>query len=192
MEIKASEEAPQLGRDAQSFLLRTAREAITAALRGVSYGPPRRAPAPLSDPGACFVSLHHGGELRGCIGVMRAQRPLADAVAHCAQAAAFEDPRFPPLTGEELAHLEIEISVLGVMRPLLPGEMPRPGVHGVVIAQGSLEGLLLPQVAVENGWSALQLMEETCRKAGLSRDAWRRGAQASVFLARVFSERELT
>jgi hypothetical protein len=190
-EIKTSSDAPQLGREAQALLLRVARDAIAAALCGQPRASPPEIPAPLNEPAACFVSLHQGGDLRGCIGVVKALRPLIDAVAHCARAAAFEDPRFEPLTKEDLAGIEIEISVLGGMRPLEEGELPRPGLDGVVISQGGREGLLLPQVATENGWDARRLMEETCRKAGLPRDSWLRGARASVFQARVFSERDL-
>lgn len=187
MEIKKLD-PPALDPESEQLLLRMARDSIAAALSGEEYRTPAELPPELGEPGAAFVSLHLGGELRGCIGVVRPLEPLANAVAHCACAAALEDPRFPPLAPQELADVTIEISVLGAMRPLAPGEMPRPGVDGVVVAQGPRQGLLLPQVASEHGWNAARLLQETCLKAGLPADAWKFGAQVRVFQARVFSE----
>jgi len=188
MEIKTPHDPPALDAEARAALLRLARAAICAGVRGEDWSRPRALLPPLNEPGAAFVSLHLEGDLRGCIGVLRPSPTLAEAVAHCARAAALEDPRFAPLAAHELARTLIEISVLGALRPLAAAELPRPGVDGVVVAREDRQGLLLPQVAVGRGWSAERFLEETCRKAGLPRDAWRRGALVSVFQAQVFSE----
>lgn len=188
MEIKVPESPPALSPDAERLLLKVARESIAAALRGEEYSPPEGLPAPLGEPGAVFVSLHLGADLRGCIGVTRPLPTLAGAVTQCARAAALEDPRFPPLGEEELGGSTIEISVLGGTRALAPGEMPRVGVDGLVVSKGPCHGLLLPQVAREHGWSPQRFLEEACRKAGLPRDAWKSGARVRAFQARVFSE----
>jgi AmmeMemoRadiSam system protein A len=192
MEINTPDPLPNLSREAQEALLRVARASIAAALRGEAYAPPEGLPPPCEQPGAAFVSLHAGGDLRGCIGMVRTLTPLASVVAHCARAAALEDPRFPPLGAEELARVDIEISVLGQTRPLPPGALPRPGVDGVVVSWSGRQGLLLPQVATEQGWDGKRLLEEACLKAGLEREAWAHGARAEIFQARVFSERSLT
>lgn len=170
-------------------LLELARAAVVARVTG------RAAPAtggedlPVQRAGA-FVSLHRGGELRGCIGHIEADRPLPDVVARVAASAATEDPRFPPLTPAELPLVDIEISVLGPLEridPTNPAQI-EIGRHGLVIDQGGRRGLLLPQVATEWGWDRETFLEHLCLKAGLPRDAWRAGAAVYRFEAEVFSE----
>jgi len=192
MEIKAQAWTPDLRGEDQSLLLGVARASIAAALRGDAFVLPGDLPASLAQPRGTFVSLHLDGGLRGCIGVIQPRQPLAGCVAHCARAAALEDPRFLPLPAPDLRRVIIEISVLGAIRLLGAGEVPRPGVDGAIVSQGGRQALLLPQVATERGWSARRFLEETCNKAGLPRDAWERGAQVEVFRACVFSERILT
>ncbi|MEE9218680.1 MAG: AmmeMemoRadiSam system protein A [Acidobacteriota bacterium] len=192
MEIKNPAEAPQLSCGERRILLDIARGAITAAAHNEVYRVPRGLPAALQQPQGTFVSLHIHGKLRGCIGVLHASRTLAQAVAHCACSAALRDPRFPPLEPQELPETVIEVSVLGCLRLLEHGRMPSPGVDGVMVDQGSQQGLLLPQVATEFGWDAERLLAETCHKAGLAPDAWRRGARVRVFQAQVFSEEGAT
>lgn len=136
-----------------------------------------------------FVTLHVVGRLRGCIGILAATEPLGRTVAECARAAAFEDPRFTPLRAEEIPTLTLEVSILGPRRPLAdPGSL-RLGEEGLVVTSGSRSGLLLPQVAVEQGWGAVEFLEAACRKAGLPRTAWRDGARVERFAAQVFRER---
>src|SRR3974390_933486 len=113
-----------------------------------------------------FVSLHVGGKLRGCIGMLEPCEPLGVSIAHCAASAALHDPRFAPMREEELEHTEIEVSVLSPLQPMRPEEI-EIGKHGLLIEQGRHRGLLLPQVATEHGLDAERFLEETCRKAGL-------------------------
>lgn len=179
-----------LTKDEQRFLLEWARRAIGAGLAGGTRGrdaAPVTPPETLRQPGAAFVTLHARGALRGCVGTIRARTPLYQAVAEAAVSAALHDPRFPPLEADELPALEIEISVLSPMFPLEPGQV-KPGEHGLLISDGYYRGLLLPQVASEHGWSREQFLEETCLKAGLDREAWKRGAKLEAFTAFVFSE----
>ena len=115
---------------------------------------------------------------------------LADVVARSAINAALHDSRFRSITAEEIAGLEIEISVLTVPERILP-EAIIAGHHGLLIVRGSSRGLLLPQVASERNWSSLRLLEETCKKAGLAGDVWRDSAtEVFGFTAEVFSEKE--
>jgi len=135
-----------------------------------------------------FVTLHTRGRLRGCIGVVEAFEQLDESVAHCAVSAALRDPRFSPVRAEELPELEIELSLLSPPEAILP-ENIEIGKHGLLISQGSKRGLLLPQVAVEHRLGREQLLEETCRKAGLAAQAWREPeTQILGFTCEVFSE----
>ncbi len=125
-----------------------------------------------------FVTLTIGGRLRGCIGSLEGREPMVDGVRHNAVNAAFHDPRFPALTKKELDKLRIEVSVLTDPKPLAYTDANdllkklRPGIDGVIIAQGYASATFLPQV-----WEQLQDKEEflahLCMKAGLSPDAWK-------------------
>jgi AmmeMemoRadiSam system protein A len=139
-----------------------------------------------------FVTLHARGRLRGCIGVIEAFEPLGESIARCAANAALRDPRFPPVRVEELPELQIELSLLSPLEPILP-ENIEIGMHGLLISQGPKRGLLLPQVAVEHKLSRDQLLEETCRKAGLSANAWQEpDTKIFGFTCEVFSEAKNT
>ena len=171
----------------RALLLQLARDAIVAH---VGAAPP---PAPsLADVcarlGGAFVSLHNRGDLRGCIGHIEPNEPLGKVVPRCAVAAAATDPRFPPITPEELAQIDIEISLLGALEPIHGPEEIVVGRHGLVVELGWHRGLLLPQVATEWNWNAETFLVHTCHKAGLPRDAWKRGAQIWRFEAEVFGE----
>ena len=139
-----------------------------------------------------FVSLHVRGDLRGCIGYPQADRPLGEVIAHCAVSAAAEDPRFPPLTLDDLADAQIEISVLGPIEPVNDVSEIAVGRHGLIVSHGHLKGLLLPQVATERGWDRETFLAHTCLKAGLKRDAWLSGTQIFKFEAEVFAEQAST
>ncbi|HSE15255.1 MAG TPA: AmmeMemoRadiSam system protein A [Candidatus Deferrimicrobium sp.] len=143
----------------------------------------------LAAPGAAFVTLTKNGRLRGCIGYTEAVAPLFKVVQECAVAAATEDPRFPPVSPAELPSLRVEISVLTPMFPIRPEEV-EVGRHGLLVAQGRMRGLLLPQVPVEWGWDRETFLDQTCVKAGLPPSAWRHGATLRAFTAEVFGERE--
>ena len=174
--------------DERRELLDIARAAIAAALEGRDADARGTTSAALG-PGAAFVTLHHGGELRGCIGRLEPGDRLADVVADCAVSAATRDPRFPQLTTRELTHgTEIEISVLSPMQQVASPEEIEVGRDGLLIRQGPHSGLLLPQVATEWGWDRETFLAQTCRKAGLPLDAWKRGAEVSRFQAEIFNE----
>jgi len=170
------------------FLLRRARDAIAAALRSQSV-PPADDPTPsLLTPAGVFVSLHRFGELRGCVGTLTADRPLHETVERIAVAAAFEDPRFPPLSQAELADTEIEISRLGPLIPTRAADVV-VGRDGVCVARGDARGVLLPQVAGHHGWDRERLLDEVCRKAYLPGDTWREpDCEILRFTAEIFGD----
>lgn len=118
-----------------------------------------------------FVTLKIRGQLRGCIGHIVGDKPLYQNVYAMAQAAAFQDPRFRPLSPAEFETLEIEISVLSPLELCPDPERIEVGRHGLLIQQGGHSGLLLPQVATEWKWDRLTFLRQTCHKAGLPPDA---------------------
>ena len=171
----------------RQLLLRLAREALAAHVGAGAAHVPGATPL-LEQWRGAFVTLHHHGELRGCIGHIEPNQPLGTVVARCAIAAGTTDPRFPPITPTELEQLEIEISLLGPLEAIAgPGEI-EIGRHGLVVELGWQRGLLLPQVATEWGWDAETFLAQTCHKAGVARDAWKSGAKIWRFEAEVFGE----
>ena len=174
--------------DAQKHaLVDLARQSVVATVT-------RAAPPALSlavpDASGVFVTIKHRGELRGCLGTLQCHRGLAEEVVRCAADAATEDPRFPPVSADELADLAVEVSVLGPLEPIDPREADAIviGRHGLVAERGFRRGLLLPQVATEWSWNVEQFLRQTCLKAGLEQDAWQRDARISRFEAEVFGE----
>jgi len=168
-------------------LLEFARRSVQAAVTRASD--PVVPLAPIFDRKCgVFVTLHVRGKLRGCIGVIEAHESLRASVAHCAEGAALHDPRFSPLRIEELPALEIEISLLSPPAPIRSEEI-EIGRHGLIVAKDRHRGLLLPQVAVEHSLDRDTFLAETCRKAGLPRDAWKSGSlQILGFTCEVFSD----
>jgi hypothetical protein len=139
--------------------------------------------------GAAFVTLHKNGKLRGCIGRMDAATPLYETVVRMAAAAAVQDPRFRPVSADELKDICIEISVNTPLRQVSGADEIVMGKHGVVVSNGMRRGVFLPQVATETGWSKEEFLENLCaQKAGLPRDAYKNGAKLSVFESIVFEE----
>jgi AmmeMemoRadiSam system protein A len=171
-------------------LLQIARDAIEAHVNGVTLALEAELSAPggLQRPGGAFVTIHLDGQLRGCIGHLEADRLLTRVVRECAVAACSADPRFPPVTASELGGLQLELSLLGPSEPLVSLEEIEIGRHGLIVEQGWQRGLLLPQVATEWRWSRETFLAQTCHKAGLPRDAWKRGARVWRFEAEVFGE----
>jgi AmmeMemoRadiSam system protein A len=121
-----------------------------------------------------FVTLKLGGRLRGCIGNVVGNGPLVDTIERMARAAAFEDPRFAPVTAAEFPELEIEVSVMGPLTPCPDPELIEIGRHGLYIRKSMHSGLLLPQVAAEWGWDRETFLDQTCVKAGLPKGSWRK------------------
>jgi AmmeMemoRadiSam system protein A len=141
----------------------------------------------LKEPGAAFVCIHKGKDLRGCIGMIEARAPLWETIKRMAVQAAFEDPRFCGLAGDELDEIDIEISVLTPMRRIGDPSEIEIGNHGLFIRRGIRSGLLLPQVATEHNWNREQFVKWTCHKAGLPEEAWKdENVELYVFSADVF------
>jgi AmmeMemoRadiSam system protein A len=135
-----------------------------------------------------FVSLHLRGELRGCVGRLEGEGPLYQTVAEMAVAAATEDARFEPLPAGDLRHTEIEISVLGSLRPS-KADAIELGTHGLYVVQGRFRSVLLPQVPIQFGWSREEFLTQGCRKAGLTDDAWKDSETTLLtFTAQVFGD----
>lgn len=143
--------------------------------------------AHLAEPRGAFTTLHLGGELRGCIGYVLPVGSLYHTVLETARAAAFDDPRFQPVTEDEAPYLKLEISVLSVPQPMRAEDVV-VGRHGLIISAGARRGLLLPQVPLEWDWERETFLAQTCLKAGLAADAWKRGAEIQGFTAEVFGE----
>lgn len=146
--------------------------------------------ATLMQPSGAFVTLHtKDGDLRGCIGSIQAVKPLCHAVSSSAVNAAFRDPRFYPVSAEELGDLHIEISVMSPIEIVSDVDEIEVGRDGLIVSRGAQAGLLLPQVATEYGWDRETFLRQTCAKAGLPHDAWRSpGCRVERFSAEVFSE----
>jgi AmmeMemoRadiSam system protein A len=172
----------------QRLLLQIARDAIIAHVIGTPPPEPVTTGAAARHGGA-FVTLHSHGELRGCIGHVEADEALGPTIARCAVAACSSDPRFPAVTAGEIADLDIELSLLGALEPIVGLDEIEIGRHGLVVEMGWHRGLLLPQVATEWNWDREAFVAHTCQKAGLPRDAWKRGAKLWRFEAEVFGER---
>jgi AmmeMemoRadiSam system protein A len=136
-----------------------------------------------------FVTLLKSGELRGCIGYTSAAKPLYLAVRDTATLAALRDSRFQPVSASELPQLEYEISVLSPLRRVLDIRQIKVGQHGLLMKNGAYEGLLLPQVPVEERWDRQRFLEETCAKAGMRSGCWKdENTDIFMFTAVVFGE----
>ncbi len=174
-------------------LLKLARDTVEEYVRSGQSLKPEAAGIDLTPgvetPSGVFVSLHCKGKLRGCIGYIEGVRPLYLAVMENAVSAAARDPRFSPVKENELENIDIEISVMTPLEAIDDPRQVEVGRHGVVIEKGASRGVLLPQVAVEQGWDREQFLEGVCRKAGLARDAWKEST-LRIFGAQVFGEKE--
>ncbi len=135
---------------------------------------------------ACFVTLKKNGRLRGCIGSIMARQPLWKDIVERAIDAAVNDPRFPPVTPDELDDLSLEISVLTPMKKVSGPKDIIIGKHGILLTKGYHRAVFLPQVAPEQGWDLETTLRHLCLKAGLPPDAWKEGCTFEVFEAQVF------
>jgi AmmeMemoRadiSam system protein A len=184
-------EAEMLNKEERKFLLQLVRDTIHARLKGKNLPVYKPQSDVLQELRGAFVTLHARGALRGCIGYVEAIKPLCQTVQEMAVAAAFQDPRFPALRENEYDNIEIEISVMSPLRRVRNVDEIEVGKHGIVIRRGFHSGLLLPQVATEQGWDRDTFLEHTCYKAGLPGDAWRKkDTEIQIFSAEVFSERK--
>jgi len=179
--------APPPASDWPSF----ARQVIRCA---VSHGDVTRAEPPAAGDqpfSGVFVTLKKAGALRGCMGTLGSEGGLAESVRYAAHCAALQDPRFLPVTEDELSALTIEVSILSAPLPMHGLDELQLGTHGIIVQQGSRRGLFLPQVATEHHLDKIAFLSRCCsEKAGLAPDAWRKpDTQVLLFTANVYHER---
>ncbi len=176
-----------LTEDEKKILRQIAYATIEGRLKGEKTPRVDVLPEALKEKRGAFVSLHKHGQLRGCIGSIQPTKPLHQTVEEMAAAAAFNDPRFESLAAKELRDIELEISVLTPLERVKDIKEIEVGKHGLYIKKGFYSGLLLPQVATDYNWDRITFLEETCRKAGLPRHAWKeRDAEIYFFSADIF------
>lgn len=172
-------------------MLQLARTTIEGYLKEKRVPPYTTENPHLLQPGGAFVTLKKRGELRGCIGYMAAEAPVYETVQEMAVSAATKDPRFPPVNLSELPDLTIEISLLSPLERVTDTNRIVVGKHGLLIRQGWYQGVLLPQVAPEQGWNRDELLRGICHKAGLPANAWQDPrTELYWFTAEVFGEEE--
>ncbi|MGB8261968.1 MAG: AmmeMemoRadiSam system protein B [Terracidiphilus sp.] len=173
-DAKAAEKPFALTDAEKSELLALARKSVEHAVEHrEAYDAPASLSETLNQERGAFVTLTEGGNLRGCIGYTAPIKPLYITVRDTATYAALRDPRFQPVSSSELPRLEYEISVLSPLRRVTDVEQIKVGEHGLLMKNGDSEGLLLPQVPVEQHWDRHTFLDETCRKAGLPRNCWK-------------------
>lgn len=184
-----AEQTGELSRNEQAALLRVARMTLEEYITKKTV-PHFDAKSPrLKEKRGVFVTLNKKGNLRGCIGYILPLAPLQQAVTDMTVSASTRDPRFPPVTKEEVKDIEIEISVLSPLRTIQAIDEIEVGRHGLYITRGANAGLLLPQVASSNRWNRTEFLKQTCRKAGLPDNAWQeRGTTIYTFSAQIWSE----
>lgn len=161
------------------YLVEIAKEAISVYLETNRRIPiPEDCPDELKEELGVFVTLNKRKRLRGCIGYPEPVKSLIESTIDVAIAAAFDDPRFPELKTEEYGELEFEVTVL-TLPELIEVAHPKQyfdeieiGRDGLIIQKGYARGLLLPQVAPENGFDVEEFLDHTCMKAGISADSW--------------------
>lgn len=174
-------------REEKKILKDIARKSIEAAVKGKKVPSPEKITDRLRETYGIFVTIKKHETLRGCIGYIIGDQPLFQLCQHAAQSAALQDPRFPPVTEDELSKLEIEISILTPLEKITDWDEIVIGRDGLYIIKGPYRGLLLPQVAAEYGWTVEEFLEETCHKAGLPANAYKSaGAEVFKFSAEVF------
>jgi AmmeMemoRadiSam system protein B/AmmeMemoRadiSam system protein A len=174
----------------KSELLALARKSVEHAVtNNKAYDPAASASEALNRESGAFVTLHKRGDLRGCVGYTSAVKPLYLTVRDTATLAALRDTRFQPVSVSELPQLEYEISVLSPLRRVTDINQIQVGLHGLLMKNGEYEGLLLPQVPVEQKWDRQTFLEETCRKAGMNAGCWKSDdTDIFMFTAVVFGE----
>jgi len=181
-----------LSKSERQFLLEVARASAGAAVRHETAPKHGDCPPVVLRPSGAFVTLRENNELRGCIGYIEAVKPMVDTVRDVAAKAATSDPRFAPVSPEELPAIEIEISIISPMKRIQSVDEIEVGKHGLLLERGMYRGLLLPQVATEYGWDRETFLNQTARKAGLEPTAWKKpGTTIYTFTAEIFDERSL-
>ncbi len=189
--MKARQKKKAVSEPDRKILFALAHESIqNAVMKKGTVQPPEGMSDFLKTPRGAFVTINRQGNLRGCIGYTFAFKSLYETIIDVAASAAVRDPRFEPMTPDELKDMEISISVLSPLHKIFDPARIEVGRHGILLAQGNRQGLLLPQVAVENGWDRETFLCQTCRKAGLPDTAWRsEDTDIFVFSADVLYEK---
>ena len=185
------EEVPLLNDHEKQILLTLARTTVERVVNGDEPPPLPDGPPAIKAMMGAFVTLHWKGQLRGCIGMLEAREPLDETVREMAEAAALRDYRFQPVTPQELADIDIEISALSPLQQIQDITEIEVGTHGIWITKGMNRGVLLPQVATEQGYDRMTFLQQTCRKAMLPPDAWKDpDTIIEIFSAEVFGEKD--
>jgi AmmeMemoRadiSam system protein B/AmmeMemoRadiSam system protein A len=183
-------EPPTFTTQQREELLKLARDAVSNAMQNHQILYAENDDPTLNRLSGAFVTLKSNGELRGCVGHMRGDTPLYQVVQEMAVAAATADERFLPLTLEELDQIDIEISVLSPLRRVTDLDQIEVGTHGLLIYDAGQQGVLLPQVAVEEGWDRDTFLNNLCEKAGLAANCWQKNPAIYTFTAVAFGENE--
>ncbi|MCX8092662.1 MAG: AmmeMemoRadiSam system protein A [Candidatus Goldbacteria bacterium] len=182
-----------LNNEQKKTLLKLARDTIEKYItQGIILKFENKDPV-LNEKRGAFVTIHNKGELRGCIGLIEGTQELYKTIIEMAIESATSDPRFPPLTPDELNDIDIEISVLTPLKKIKSIDEIILGKHGVIVKKGFRSGVFLPQVATETGWDKKTFLEHLCAgKAGLSKDAYLdKNTEIYIFEADVFGEKDI-
>lgn len=178
-----------LSKVAETYLLKTARQAIIHQVRQQDFQPEPMADTSLNVCSGCFVTINQNGHLRGCIGNFQSQQPLYREIATMAVAAASQDPRFPPMGEEDLDNFRLEITVLSTLKKISETSEIEVGKHGIYIIKEHNHGVLLPQVATEYGWDRETFLRQTSVKAGLTENSWQHpDTDIYIFSGQIFHE----
>ncbi len=174
----------------KEVLLTAARDSITALYKKIPPPIPDYSQFPnLKINAGAFVTLKYSGQLRGCIGYIISKTSVFDTVCNAAVQAAAHDPRFFPVSENEIKEISIEISVLSEPVPIKEYSEIEIGTHGLILEYENYRSLLLPQVAIEHYFTVEEFLSALCEKAGLKRDLWRtEKVNINTFTATVFSE----
>lgn len=168
-----------ISKEEGDFLVKLARRAIETYLNEkIIINVPEDTPDTLKEDMGAFVTINSSGQLRGCIGYPEPIKPLVNSVIEVAVSASVQDPRFTPVTVDELDGINVEVSVLTrpeIIKVDRPSKYPENivvGEDGLIVESSFCRGLLLPQVAVEWQWDVEEFLSNTCMKAGLNSNCW--------------------
>jgi len=177
-------------KDERRLLLLIAREAVTSFITTGSIPVREVKSEKLNAMFGCFVTIKMHGKLRGCIGNFTSDKPLHKLVQEMAASAATKDPRFYPMKKPDLEHFTLEISVLSPLQKIETIEEIHVGTHGIYMERSVYRGVLLPQVATEQGWDRETFLQQTAQKAGMGKDDWKENTDIYIFSAEVFNEED--